>query len=237
MAAGQDIFIVVLHDGSERQRIEGMLEERVAELAATLESTADGILVTDVAGNIRSFNQAFAALWTCPTWSCAAATTMRSSPPCDVPSSTRRPTCAALPPPTTSSFSRPSTQWRCCRPRAATRDAAAGQPWPCHRPGAFVPRHRRAAGRIQRIETLSHSDVLTGLPDRSVLADRVEFSIAMSQREGTPFALLVANLDRFKHVNETLGMSSPIGAGRRGRSPQACLRQVDTVTRLGGDES
>jgi len=66
MAAGQDVFIVVLHDASERQRIEGMLEERVAELAATLESTADGILVIDVAGNIRSFNQAFAALWDLP---------------------------------------------------------------------------------------------------------------------------------------------------------------------------
>ena len=63
---GMPLFVVVLHDCSEQRRIETELECRLAELAATLESTADGILVTDGAGNIRSFNQTFANLWALP---------------------------------------------------------------------------------------------------------------------------------------------------------------------------
>ena len=59
-------FIVVAHDLSERCRVEGDLEQRVAELSATFESIGDAILVTDLAGNIRSFNHSFAVLWGLP---------------------------------------------------------------------------------------------------------------------------------------------------------------------------
>jgi diguanylate cyclase (GGDEF)-like protein len=78
---------------------------------------------------------------------------------------------------------------------------------------------------------------LTGLPNRRLLADRVEVSLAMAKRDGTPFALLFLNLDRFTHINETLGRVF----GDRvlldvAERIKGCVRQVDTVARLGGDE-
>jgi diguanylate cyclase (GGDEF)-like protein/PAS domain S-box-containing protein len=238
MGQGHDLFVVVLHDSSERRRIEDELEERIEELAATLESTADGVLVTDIAGNIRSFNQTFAALWGLP------------------PELLRRRDDDAV----MSAMARAVTD-----PAAYMHRIAANEDTEVREvvdtvtllSGRVLQRvmlpqmsHGRVVGRvhsyrdiserleaIHRIETLSSTDALTGLPNRRVLADRVEFSIAMSQREGTPFALLFANLDRFKHVNDTLGHEFGdrvlVDVAER---LKACLRQVDTVTRLGGDE-
>jgi diguanylate cyclase (GGDEF)-like protein len=89
----------------------------------------------------------------------------------------------------------------------------------------------------ERIETLSYTDALTGLPNRRLLTDRVEVSLAMAKREGTSFALLFLNLDRFNHINETLGRVF----GDRvlldvAERIKGCVRQIDTVARLGGDE-
>ena len=63
---GHGVYLVVLHDCSAQQRSERELELAAAELAATLESTADGILVTDLAGRIRRCNRRFAELWGLP---------------------------------------------------------------------------------------------------------------------------------------------------------------------------
>ena len=60
------IFLVGIRDQSEERRIESELEKLVAELRATLESTADGILVTDLDGSIRGYNQRFAEMWNLP---------------------------------------------------------------------------------------------------------------------------------------------------------------------------
>jgi PAS domain S-box-containing protein len=62
-AEGRAMYVVALHDRSAERRAERELEAVAADLQATLESTADGILVTDLAGHIRSFNQRFAQLW------------------------------------------------------------------------------------------------------------------------------------------------------------------------------
>ncbi|WPL22221.1 Cyclic di-GMP phosphodiesterase Gmr [Thiorhodovibrio frisius] len=59
-------YFVGLCDQSDRQAAETELEKLVAELRATLESTGDGILVTDLDGGIRGFNQRFAELWSLP---------------------------------------------------------------------------------------------------------------------------------------------------------------------------
>ncbi len=65
-AGGAPLFVVVLHDRSEQVRIERELAGVAADLQATLESTRDGILVTDLSGRIRNFNRRFAALWQLP---------------------------------------------------------------------------------------------------------------------------------------------------------------------------
>ena len=65
-APGNALYVLALHDRSEQLRVERAAEVRVAELAATLESVADGVLVVDLAGHIGNFNRPFAALWDLP---------------------------------------------------------------------------------------------------------------------------------------------------------------------------
>jgi diguanylate cyclase (GGDEF)-like protein/PAS domain S-box-containing protein len=62
----QAFFVVGLRDQSGQRRLEGDLETIIAELRATLESTADGILVTDLSEGIRSCNRRFSDLWGMP---------------------------------------------------------------------------------------------------------------------------------------------------------------------------
>jgi diguanylate cyclase (GGDEF)-like protein/PAS domain S-box-containing protein len=89
----------------------------------------------------------------------------------------------------------------------------------------------------KRIEELAFSDPLTGLPNRVMLTERVEFALAMSQRHQTPFALLFLDLDRFKHINDSLGhLFGDRVLVEVAERLKTCVRQVDTVARLGGDE-
>ena len=89
----------------------------------------------------------------------------------------------------------------------------------------------------QRIETLAYRDVLTGLPNRLLLSQRVDFALRMVERNGGQFAVFFLDLDRFKNINDSMGHSFGDRvlvevAARMG----ACLRDVDTLCRLGGDE-
>ena len=237
-ASGEGLFVVVLHDRSEQCRIEGQLESRAAELAATLESTADGILVTDLAGKVRSFNHAFARLWALPDAQLrqrdddALVDFMRrsvSDPATYMQRLVALESAELLQSVDTVTLLSGTVLQRVTLPQTC-RGQCVG------RVHSFRDITERLAA-MRRIDTLSHTDVLTGLATRRVLADRVQFSIALAQREGTPFALLFANLDRFKHINDTLGHEFGdrvlVDVADRLRS---CLRQVDTVARLGGDE-
>ncbi len=66
LSADTVFYLVAITSKAEQRRVEHELEHLLAEMRATLESTADGILVTDKKGCIRSYNQRFAELWDIP---------------------------------------------------------------------------------------------------------------------------------------------------------------------------
>ncbi len=84
---------------------------------------------------------------------------------------------------------------------------------------------------------MAEHDFLTGLPNRSLLTDRLAQSIALAQRHGKKVALMYLDLDHFKHINDSLGHAVGdqllLSAAKR---LQATVRLSDTVSRHGGDE-
>ena len=97
-----------------------------------------------------------------------------------------------------------------------------------------VTDRRRAEAEIKR---LVHHDGLTGLPNRTLLLDRLETATARASRDSRHGALMLLDLDQFKDVNDTLGHP----AGDRllqivAKRLRGALRSTDTLARLGGDE-
>jgi diguanylate cyclase (GGDEF)-like protein len=91
--------------------------------------------------------------------------------------------------------------------------------------------------REEELSFLATHDPLTGLPNRTLILDRVEQMLARSARNHTPVAALFVDLDNFKSINDTLGH----GAGDELLRAVAArldgvIRGVDTLGRLGGDE-
>jgi diguanylate cyclase (GGDEF)-like protein len=96
---------------------------------------------------------------------------------------------------------------------------------------------RRLRVQAQENERLALQDPLTGLPNRRLLAERLERAAVLSSRTGGRVGLLLLDLDRFKEVNDTLGHDR----GDRllelvSERLRHVVRDMDTVARLGGDE-
>jgi diguanylate cyclase (GGDEF)-like protein len=236
--AGVGHWLISMRDQTRQRQAEDERETLVAELRATLESTADGILVADLAGRMRSFNRRFALLWGIPedllqrrddtavqAWMRAGvvdggAYALRLDAIQEAP---LLPSCDRL---------------RLLDGRVLERVSLPqfSRGRPTGRVYSFRDLSEQLAAS-QRIEELSQSDLLTGLPNRRALAARIEYAQALARREAAPFALLNVDLDRFKQINDTLGHSygDRVLKEVAGRLKTA-LREVDTVARLGGDE-
>lgn len=84
---------------------------------------------------------------------------------------------------------------------------------------------------------MAKHDFLTGLPNRMLLNDRLERSIALAKRQGKKVALMYMDVDHFKHINDSLGhMIGDQLLQCIAKRLYACVRLSDTVSRLGGDE-
>jgi diguanylate cyclase (GGDEF)-like protein len=94
--------------------------------------------------------------------------------------------------------------------------------------------HRQLADQLT---FQAHHDTLTHLPNRALFSDRLEQALAVASRSGRPGAVLLVDVDRFKHVNDSFGHQTGDEmlcqvAQRLGRR----LRKSDTLARMGGDE-
>jgi len=89
----------------------------------------------------------------------------------------------------------------------------------------------------QRMQHLAYHDNLTGLPNRSLLQDRLAHSIARAERTSRKVAVLFIDLDNFKNINDTLGHDIGDELLRQvSRRLSDCVRLEDTIARQGGDE-
>jgi len=89
----------------------------------------------------------------------------------------------------------------------------------------------------ERLIFLAQYDHLTGVANRTLLRDRLLLALARSKRKDQPVGLMFLDLDRFKAINDTLGHD--IGdhlLKAVAERLKSCVRQMDTVARMGGDE-
>ncbi|MDP1646652.1 MAG: EAL domain-containing protein [Rubrivivax sp.] len=230
--------LVVLFDRSAERRAENERELLLGELQSTLEATADGILVTDLAGRVRAFNRRFAEIWAMPlallqerddagvlAWMVRSVVDAKS-----YESRLHALRDAAM----VTASDRIELHSGQVLDRVTRPLFLGGSPQ--GRVYSFRDLSERIAAQ-ERIDVLSRSDALTGLANRARLAERVSEAAAAVRRAGGGFALLVVDLDRFRRINDSLGQDT----GDRvlldvAQRIQGCLRQEDTLARLGGDQ-
>jgi diguanylate cyclase (GGDEF)-like protein len=221
-----------------RDEADTELRSTLSLMSATLEATADGILVVDREGRMTLFNERFSDMWRLPD---------------DVLE--RRDAMATLDY-VTQELTHPDAFtakvieiWE--QPEAESDDTLEftdGRVYERHsRPqrigGEIVGRvwsFHDVTERNQLLDQLSHQafhDALTGLANRALLRDRLEHALARSRRSASIVVVLFCDLDGFKLINDTLGHEYGdhllVEVATRFRQS---LRDEDTAARLGGDE-
>jgi diguanylate cyclase (GGDEF)-like protein len=226
------------HAAGQRLRADHETRATLSLLTATLDATADGILVVDAAGAITRFNAQFARMWRLPQ---------------DVLDDGDDGAAIGF---VLEQLVRPEAfvakvEELYANPEAESDDTLEfkdGRVFDRHsRPqrvdGTVVGRvwsFRDVTDRSRLVDELAHQafhDHLTGLANRALLRDRLDRALARSQRSGAVVAVLFCDLDGFKVVNDTLGHDAgDLLLEKVARRVEYNLRDGDTAARVGGDE-
>ena len=242
LAACGTLALILGHELHQRSSVESLLFEESERLRVTLGSIGDAVLVTDSAGYVTYLNPVAERM---SGWTTAEARHKHSHEVLHITTSatTERvpnPVRIALLEERTVGLAADAVLHRRGGGTFAIEDSAA----PIRDRdgiiiGAVMVFHDVSETRAManRMSHLAQHDALTDLPNRVLLQDRLSQAIERGQRNGTQAALLFLDLDRFKHVNDSLGHA--VGDQlliETARRLVACVRECDTVSRLGGDE-
>jgi len=223
----------ILSDVTERKRA----EEKLRLAATVFENTTEGVVITNADAHIIAVNKAFTEI------TGYAENEVVGSRPSILRSERHD-----------ESFYR--DMWAAINQAGRWR----GEVWNRHKGGGLFPewltisRVTDEAGMVthyvgvfsdisiikeseQKLVHLAHYDALTDLPNRLLIHERVDHAIARAKRERAKVALVVMDVDRFKHINDSLGHSlgDQLLQAVAKRLVQG-VREADTVGRLGGDE-
>lgn len=238
---GRALYTVLLTDLGDRHLAEERLEQASAELQATLESTADGLLVTDLSGRIRTYNQRFVQLWALPQ-DLMDARDDRAMHACMREQVSEPERYDVRLRELVNAITLSATDQLELRGQQIIERAT--QPlWHRGAPMGRVYAFRDLSERVEanrRIEALASTDALTGLPNRTLLTralTQTAQDLSASGRNSKGFALMLVDLDRFGAINETLGAAlADAVLVQVTRRLQGALRQGDLVARVGGDQ-
>jgi len=235
---GMPLLVLGMLDRSEQASIQGELERLLSELRATLDSAADGMLVCDMGGRVRAFNQRMAWIWNMPEdllvqRNDAAVEAHMAGQVTDADAYRARLLgIAQFPEEETLDILHLRTGT--VIERRSVPQMSQGRPM--GRVYSFRDLTLQHAAQ-KRIEQLAYSDVLTGLPNRLLLSRCVASALETARAQGGGFAILFIDLDRFKIINDSLGhLFGDRVLQLVAQRLQGCLRQNDMLCRLGGDE-
>lgn len=214
------------------------LLDALSLLHATLDATADGVLVVDLRGGIASYNRSFVELWAMPPEALDAADDAMAMNHAlqqlvDPAGFTARiadlyahPRAEAQ---DTLEFLDGRIVERSSRPQLVD-DEVVGRVWT----------FRDVTENARLAEELSHQalhDSLTNIANQALFRDRVDRGLAVARERVGHLAVLLVDIDDFKMVNDGLGRPAGdellVAVSQRIRK---CLRSLDTIARLGGDE-
>ncbi len=230
---GEPCALIIARDISEHMQ----MQERLQQAATVFESTAEGVMITDLEQRITAINRAFSAIT-----GYSESEALGQSPQL-------------------LATGKPNPEFDAQIHASLERDGHwQGELWCRRKNGEAYPTWmtisavRNGGNRVShhvavfadisslkhaqaRLDYQAHHDPLTGLPNRMLFENRLQLALDEAQVEQRHGAVLFLDLDRFKHINDSLG--HPVGdqllqgIARRLREQ---LRGVDTVARRGGDE-
>ncbi|WP_285428029.1 EAL domain-containing protein [Pseudomonas sp. lyk4-R2A-8] len=229
---GEDCMLTIARDITERQ----LMQEKLQQAATVFESTAEGVLITDTRQNISAVNRAFSEIT-----GYSEAEALGETPRLLASGLHDSAFYAAMWHQLTAyghwqgeiSNRRKNGE---LYPSWLTISAVRNGDQVTHFVAVFADISSLKLAQA-RLDYQAHHDPLTGLPNRTLFENRLQAALNGQQETGKQGAVLFLDLDRFKHINDSLG--HPVGdllLKDIALRLKEQLRDIDTVARLGGDE-